>query len=209
MPRKIAAGCLVRATFDGEVRYLLVHPSGRYNRRQPYSIPKGLVEPGELPEQAALRETREETGLDCRILAPLGEIDYVKSRKTVIAYLAEPLAPPLADAQACRLGDRSRGVSAGRSGAPEAPPGPAAVARSGAGDGRRPRSPVMSRAPRCEVKYAHAHSNITITRLRKPIRKTMCTTIHRSQATKPDSRTKPKSATAAALPIVARFPLST
>jgi 8-oxo-dGTP diphosphatase len=94
MPRKIAAGCVVRATFDGEVRYLIVHPSGRYNRRRPYSIPKGLVEPGELPEEAALRETREETGLDCRILEPLGEVDYVKSRKTVIAYLAEPITPP-------------------------------------------------------------------------------------------------------------------
>jgi 8-oxo-dGTP diphosphatase len=94
MLRKIAAGCVVRATFDGEVRYLLVHPSGLYNRRRPYSIPKGLVEPGELPEEAALRETREETGLDCRILKPLGQIDYVKSRKTVIAYLAEPLAQP-------------------------------------------------------------------------------------------------------------------
>jgi 8-oxo-dGTP diphosphatase len=84
----------VRATFDGEVRYLIVHPSGRYNRRRPYSIPKGLVEPGELPAEAALRETREETGLDCRIVEPLGEIDYVKSRKTVIGYLAEPMTPP-------------------------------------------------------------------------------------------------------------------
>ena len=94
MPRKIAAGCLVRAEFDGEVRYLIVHPSGRYNRGKPYSIPKGLVEPGELPEQAALRETREETGLECRIVAPLGAIDYTKSRKTVVGYLAEPLTPP-------------------------------------------------------------------------------------------------------------------
>jgi 8-oxo-dGTP diphosphatase len=94
MPRKIAAGCLVRAEFDGELRYLLVHPSGRYNRGRPYSIPKGIVEPDELPEQAALRETREETGLECRIVRPLGEIDYTKSRKTVIAYLAEPLTPP-------------------------------------------------------------------------------------------------------------------
>jgi 8-oxo-dGTP pyrophosphatase MutT (NUDIX family) len=92
--RKIAAGCLVRAEFDGEPRYLVVHPSGPYNRGKPYSIPKGLVGPGELPEQAAIRETREETGLDCLIVAPLGEIDYVKSRKTVIVYLAEPLAPP-------------------------------------------------------------------------------------------------------------------
>jgi 8-oxo-dGTP diphosphatase len=94
MPKKIAAGCLVRAAFDGEPCYLIVHPSGWYNRGKPYSIPKGLVEAGESPEDAALRETREETGLECRIVGALGEIDYKKSRKTVIAYLAEPLVPP-------------------------------------------------------------------------------------------------------------------
>jgi predicted NUDIX family NTP pyrophosphohydrolase len=92
--RKLAAGCLVRAEFDGEVRYLVVHPSGRYNARAPYSIPKGIVEPGETPEAAAVRETLEETGIACRIVAPLGQIDYQKSRKTVVGYLAEPLAPP-------------------------------------------------------------------------------------------------------------------
>ncbi len=94
---KVAAGCLVRFRFDGpdgECRYLIVHPSGRYNRNRPYSIPKGLLEKGEQPEEAALRETREETGLACRIVAPLGEIQYRKSRKTVIAYLAEPVDRP-------------------------------------------------------------------------------------------------------------------
>jgi predicted NUDIX family NTP pyrophosphohydrolase len=94
MPRKIAAGCLVRAELDGEVRYLVVHPSGRYNARAPYSIPKGIVEPGETPEAAAIRETLEETGIACRIVDSLGQIDYQKSRKTVIGFLAEALAPP-------------------------------------------------------------------------------------------------------------------
>jgi len=94
MPKKVAAGCLVRAEFDGVVRYLVVHPSGPYNRHKPYSIPKGLVETGESPAEAALRETREETGLACRILRPLGQVEYRKSRKTVIGYLAEPLVQP-------------------------------------------------------------------------------------------------------------------
>lgn len=91
---KIAAGCLVRAVFDGERRYLIVHPSGNYNRKRPYSIAKGQIEAGELPEETALRETREETGLECRIIAPLGEVQYTKSRKIVIGYLAEPLEAP-------------------------------------------------------------------------------------------------------------------
>ena len=94
MPVKVAAGCLVRARFEGEWRYLIVHPSGAYNREAPYSIPKGLVEAGESAEDTAVRETREETGLDCRIVAALGEISYVKSRKRVIAFLAEALEPP-------------------------------------------------------------------------------------------------------------------
>lgn len=94
MPPKVAAGCLVRAVFDGELRYLVVHPSGNYNRRKPWSIPKGVLDPDETPEAAAVRETREETGLSCRIVAPLGEIRYRKTPKTVIGYLAEPLEPP-------------------------------------------------------------------------------------------------------------------
>ena len=94
MAAKVSAGCLVRAVFDDAVWYLIVHPSGNYNRRAPYSIPKGLVDPGERPEETAVRETREETGLHCRIIAPLGEVRYRKSSKIVIGYLAEPIEPP-------------------------------------------------------------------------------------------------------------------
>ena len=42
MPVKIAAGCLVRARFAGQWHYLIVHPSGRYNKKRPYSIAKGI-----------------------------------------------------------------------------------------------------------------------------------------------------------------------
>lgn len=41
------------------------------------ALPKGHIEHGESAEQAALRETREETGLSGRTVAPLEEISYV------------------------------------------------------------------------------------------------------------------------------------
>lgn len=41
-----------------------------------WQLPKGLVGRGESPEEAALREVREETGLACRIVTPLETIEY-------------------------------------------------------------------------------------------------------------------------------------
>jgi predicted NUDIX family NTP pyrophosphohydrolase len=91
---KTSAGCLVRFEFPGASApsYLLVHPAGNYNRRAPWSIPKGELEAGESAEACALRETEEETGLKCRLIRPLGEALYKKSRKKVVAFLAEPTA---------------------------------------------------------------------------------------------------------------------
>ncbi|HYG84069.1 MAG TPA: NUDIX hydrolase [Verrucomicrobiae bacterium] len=39
-------------------------------------FPKGTIEPGETPEQTAVREILEETGYQVTITAPLGEITY-------------------------------------------------------------------------------------------------------------------------------------
>ena len=61
--------------------------AARRFRRPLFGIPKGLVEPGETLEAAALRETLEETGLRVRIRAPLGEVKQ-KSGKIVHAFWA-------------------------------------------------------------------------------------------------------------------------
>jgi 8-oxo-dGTP pyrophosphatase MutT (NUDIX family) len=44
------------------------------------ALPKGLVDPGEKPEQTAIREVAEETGLTAVSVAKLGDIKYVYVR---------------------------------------------------------------------------------------------------------------------------------
>lgn len=41
-----------------------------------WSLPKGHIEPGETPEQAAVREVKEETGIESEIDKSLGVIDF-------------------------------------------------------------------------------------------------------------------------------------
>jgi 8-oxo-dGTP pyrophosphatase MutT (NUDIX family) len=60
-----------------------------------WGLPKGLVEPDEDPAATALREVREETGLEAAIREPLGDISYFyvwegeRVRKKVTFFLME------------------------------------------------------------------------------------------------------------------------
>ena len=67
-----AGGVVVDRTRAGEPRVLLVHRP----RHDDWSFPKGKTDPGETIEQAALREVKEETGLDCRITQNLPSLRY-------------------------------------------------------------------------------------------------------------------------------------
>jgi predicted NUDIX family NTP pyrophosphohydrolase len=90
---KTSAGILAYRLGGSGLEVLLVHPSGNYNRHKPWSIPKGLPDPGESLEAAARRETLEETGLAAQgPLAPLGSVTYQRSGKTIHAFGAQ--APP-------------------------------------------------------------------------------------------------------------------
>lgn len=87
MARARSAGCLLYRLGGAGPEVLLVHPSGAYNRRAPWSIPKGEPAPGEDLEDAARRETLEETGVwPPADLLDLGHIDYRRSRKRVYAF---------------------------------------------------------------------------------------------------------------------------
>ncbi len=67
-----AAGGVVARAAEGDLEVVL---AGRDGDRT-WVFPKGTPAAGETIEQTALREVREETGLDVEIVAPLGVIDY-------------------------------------------------------------------------------------------------------------------------------------
>lgn len=65
--------------------------------RPVWSFPKGRLDAGETPAQAALREVLEETGWNCRIEADLSTTEYWfqregrRFRKTVVWFKMAPL----------------------------------------------------------------------------------------------------------------------
>jgi len=70
--RATSAGGVVHRSVEGHVQVVLVH------RRAPvlWALPKGTPDSGETIEETALRETREETGLQVEIERPLSAIRY-------------------------------------------------------------------------------------------------------------------------------------
>src|SRR5205823_9030298 len=92
---KQSAGTLLYRQGPQGLEVLLVHPSGNYNRRAPWSIPKGVIDDADSElETTARRETREETGVEAGLLVSLGHIDYTRSRKRIHCF-----AGPLGDAE--------------------------------------------------------------------------------------------------------------
>ena len=85
-PEVKAAGGVVRR--DG--RIAVVHRP----RYDDWSLPKGKLDPGESFEDAALREVREETGLECELGDELSPTHYRdrKGRSKIVRYwLMEPV----------------------------------------------------------------------------------------------------------------------
>lgn len=87
-----SAGILLYRRRNGAVEVLLVHPGGPFwasKDEGAWSIPKGLLAPGEDAAAAALREFAEETGyLPSGSLQPLGT-HRQPSGKRVVAFALE------------------------------------------------------------------------------------------------------------------------
>ena len=95
--RATSAGGVVHRLIDGRVQIALVH------RRAPvlWALPKGTPDAGETIEETALRETREETGLEVEIESRLQSIRYffvrgtTRFHKTVHFFLMRPIGGSL------------------------------------------------------------------------------------------------------------------
>jgi 8-oxo-dGTP pyrophosphatase MutT (NUDIX family) len=99
-----AGGAAFRLNGDVfEVAIVAVKPSGRWQ------LPKGIVDAGETPEIAALREVREEAGIDAEIVELIEKVEYwyygtqrkggerVRFHKFVYFYLMKYVAGDVAD----------------------------------------------------------------------------------------------------------------
>ncbi len=96
---KQSAGILLYRRRGRALELLLVHPGGPFWQKKDdgaWTLPKGLVEPGEDALAAARREFHEETGFTAG--APLLELGAFKQpgSKTVLAWAAEGDADPAA-----------------------------------------------------------------------------------------------------------------
>jgi len=92
MVREISAGGIVFRGADPGWQIAVIEPQSELARATPltggkkvaqkvvFALPKGLVDAGEKPDQTAVREVWEETGLRATPVIKLGDIRYVYTR---------------------------------------------------------------------------------------------------------------------------------
>jgi len=94
--RLVSSGGVIFRQSDGQYEVALIY-TGRN-----WGLPKGLIEKAETAEETALREVREETGLEGEMVKKIGKISYSFTRrkrysKTVHFYLLKYVGGSLQD----------------------------------------------------------------------------------------------------------------
>jgi len=69
---QVSAGGVVFRRTASDIEVVIVHmvPEMRWQ------LPKGIIDEGETTEEAAVREVREESGLEAKLVAPIETIEY-------------------------------------------------------------------------------------------------------------------------------------
>jgi 8-oxo-dGTP pyrophosphatase MutT (NUDIX family) len=76
--REFSAGGVVVRSIRGRLHLAAIRPQGKPGI---WALPKGNIDPGESAADAAVREVREETGVEGRLVEKLGDIRYVYTWK--------------------------------------------------------------------------------------------------------------------------------
>jgi ADP-ribose pyrophosphatase YjhB (NUDIX family) len=89
------AGGIVWRAADAGAEVLVV--SGKTEQER-WTFPKGDLEAGESPAEAAEREVREEAGVESRVLAPAGDLEFAhKGRHLRVRYFLLELTNRIGD----------------------------------------------------------------------------------------------------------------
>ena len=79
MEREFSAGGVLVKSIRGRPMVAAIRPGGK--PEGVWALPKGNLDPGERPEQTALREVLEETGVEGRLVEKLGDVKYTYTRR--------------------------------------------------------------------------------------------------------------------------------
>ena len=79
MEREFSAGGVLVKRIRGRPMVAAIRPQGK--RAGTWALPKGNLDPGERPDETALREVLEETGVAGQLVEKLGDVKYTYTRR--------------------------------------------------------------------------------------------------------------------------------